>query len=95
MIFVKTESEQVLGHPAWKMGRITGTEISRDGLTRVVIISYKNSTESVFRTTRRSVRKIAVLHREGELPLVEQLNKAAHAADVHFMKIGQALKSRK
>ena len=85
VMFVKTESEQVLGQPVWRIGRIAEVEISRDGLIRTAIISYKNASEKVFRTTRRSVRKIAVLHHEGELELVQQLNQAARQTDIHHM----------
>jgi hypothetical protein len=48
---------------------------------RTVIIEYKNAQENKFRTTRRSVRKVAVLHREDELELVQELNAAAREAE--------------
>ena len=86
VIFLKTDKEQSLGDPVWKMGRIKELEISNDGLARTAIVEYKNATESVFRTTRRSVRKIAVLHREGDLELVQELNEASRRAGVHFMQ---------
>ena len=71
-----------VGEPIWRVGRVTEVELSdRDLQARVVIIEYKNSRESVFRTTRRSVRKVAVLHREDEVELVQQINAAARAAE--------------
>ena len=82
VLFLKTGDEQILGEPIWRVGRVTEVELSdRDLQARVVIIEYKNSRESVFRTTRRSVRKVAVLHREDEVELVQQINAAARAAE--------------
>ena len=87
VIFIK---EQTLGEPVWKMGRVRELEISRDRFPRVAIVEYRNATENVYRTTRRSVRKIAVLHREGDLELVEQLNEAAKVANIlFFMRTGR------
>ena len=85
VIFLKTDKDQTLGDPLWKMGRIQELETSSDGLARVAIIRYKNSGEAVFRTTRRSVRKLAVLHREGDLELVEELNIASKSVNTAFM----------
>lgn len=67
------------------MGRIREVEVSKDGVIRSVVIEYKNSTETVFRTTRRSARTVAVLHREGDLELVEELNEAARRAQLAFL----------
>ena len=67
------------------MGKIKELEFSVDGLARTAIVEYKNASESVFRTTRRSVRKIAVLHREGDLELVQELNEAARRSGIHFL----------
>ena len=86
VIFLKTDKEQSLGDPVWKMGKVKELEISTDGLARTAILEYKNATETVFRTTRRSVRKIAILHREGNLELVQELNEASRRVGVHFMK---------
>ena len=38
-------------------------------------------SENVFRETRRADRKVAVLHREDDLEMVQELNSAARAAD--------------
>lgn len=85
VIFLKSDADQVIGDPVWKMGKIKELELSNDGLARTAIIEYKNSSETVFRTTRRSVRKIAVLHREGELELVQELNEAARKSRVLYL----------
>ena len=96
VIFLKSDKDQTLGEPRWKMGRIKDVETSKDGLVRVVIIEYKNSTESIFRTTRRSARTIAVLHREGELEMIEELNEASRQANlVFFMFQGYGSKANK
>ena len=85
IIFLKSDKDQTFGEPVWKMGRVKELETSSDGLPRTAIVEYKNSTEAVFRTTRRSVRKIAVLHREGELELVEKLNEASRCSSVNYI----------
>ena len=85
VIFLKANKDQTFGTPVWKMGRIKEVEVSKDGVIRTVVIEYKNSTESIFRTTRRSARKVAVLHREGDLELVEELNEASRRAQIQFL----------
>lgn len=85
VIFTKEEKDRVLGEPVWRTGRISETVRSGDGKVRSVVIQYKNPNESVYRNTHRSVRKIAVLHKEGELELVEELNLAAKQANVSFL----------
>ena len=86
VIFLKHESDVVLGEPVWRLGRVVSGERSDDGTVRTVIIEYRNSTESTFRTTRRTVRRIAVLHKEGELELVELLNLASKISNVNYIK---------
>jgi len=85
VVFVRDQKDGIGGNSTWRMGRIQSVEKSQDGFVRTAIIEYKNASESVFRTTRRSVRKIAVLHREGDLELVDKLNKAAKLANTHFL----------
>lgn len=85
VIFLKSDKDQTLGDPVWKMGRVKELELSADGVARTAIVEYKNSTETVFRTTRRSVRKIAVLHREGDLDLVQELNEAARQMNISYI----------
>ncbi len=82
VVFQKKGTEQVLGSPIWTVGRISGIKSSdKDGNVREVDIEYKNSTENTFRYTHRAARSVAVLHREGDLDLMQELNAAARAAD--------------
>ena len=84
VIFLKMESEASFGEPVWRIGRIQDIEYSSDGVIRTVVISYKNSNEKTFRSTCRSVWKIAILHHEGDLELIEQLNAASKDAGILF-----------
>jgi hypothetical protein len=86
VIFTREESDHQLGSPVWRTGRIQSVERSADGEIRTVHIEYKNHSESVFRSTRRSVRKIAILHKEGDLELVEQLNIASKQANISYLR---------
>ena len=86
VIFMKHESDVKLGEPVWRLGRIQEIERSKDGVVRVALIEYKNATECVFRTTRRSVRRVAVLHKEGDLELIQELNQASKFANLMFQK---------
>ena len=86
VVFLKHESDVTLGEPVWRLGRVLNTERSKDGTVRTVIIEYRNASESTFRTTRRSVRRVAVLHKEGELELVETLNLAAKNSNVNYIQ---------
>ena len=84
VLFLKLESEASFGSPVWRLGRVEEVEYSLDGIIRTVVISYKNDGENNFRRTRRSARKIAVLHHEGDLELVEELNEASKLAGQQF-----------
>ena len=87
VIFLKSDAEYAIGNPVWKQGRIKEVERSeKDGLVRFVTIEYQNYNEEVWRTTRRSVRKVAVLHREGQLELVDWLNESSKLANQHFIR---------
>jgi len=87
VIFMKDEKDKVLGEPLWRTGRITSVVRSKDEKVRTIIIEYKNAKETVFRETRRSVRRVAVLHKEGDLELVEELNRASRQANISFLQI--------
>ena len=69
---------------SWRVGRIQSLGRSHDGKIRRVKIEYKNSTEKTLRVTERTVREIAVLHHEGDVVLVDELNAAA--ACVNFLQ---------
>ena len=85
VIFLRDESDFIkFGGSPWKIAKVKEVERSNDGLVRVVVLEYKNPNEKVFRTTRRTIRKVAVLKREGELDLVEELNEASKKMNVEF-----------
>jgi len=86
VIFQKRGGEQVLGSPIWTVGRVVEAEPSTmDGKVRDVTIEYKNPTEKVTRTTHRAARAVAVLHREEDLDLMQELNQAARMAESEYM----------
>ena len=86
IVLMLMNSEDIkLGGPIWKIARVQSIETShRDGLARVAICEYKNAGENVFRTTRRSVRKLAVIHQEDQLDVIQQLNEAALGSGVAY-----------
>ena len=84
VIFRKDENDNVMGSRVWRTGRVKELDESRDGISRSLVVEYKNSTESVFRTTRRSMRKVAVVHVEHELELIQELNDACKIAGTEF-----------
>jgi len=82
VLFLKETPEQHFGEPVWKIGRIIEAPVSKqDGVTRTVVIQYKNANERIFRTTTRAVRSLVVVHSEGELDIVQQVESAAVAAE--------------
>ena len=87
-MFSKTRSGSSSVRTIWRTGRVVQVENSTsDGIVRVVIFKYQNSGEQVFRLTRRSVRKIAIVYKEDQLELIDELNQAAKASDKHlYMK---------
>ena len=84
VIFLKEEKDVELGQPVWRTGRIASVEVGRDNIVRTVIIEYVHGNETTFRTTRRAVRRIAVLHAEDDLELYDELNEASKAANLAF-----------
>ena len=70
----------------WKLGRVNMVMKSKDGKIRKLRIEYKNENESVFRKTDRAAREVAVLHHEGDVVLVEQLNAAAKSANLMMIQ---------
>ena len=86
VMILKNSDEVKLGDPMWRLARVKEVETShRDGLVRVVTCEYRNSTETEFRTTRRSVRKLAVIYTEAELDISQELHIASCKADINFM----------
>ena len=85
VLFPRVGSEQAVGRPVWRLGRVVLAGASkRDGKVRKVEIEYKNSEEVVFRKTTRAVREIAVLHGENDLEIYEELNRAARDSDKSY-----------
>ena len=66
-LFLRTGAESKIGPNIWRIGRVVEIETSKDGLTRNVTLEYKNDiTDKTFKTTRRSIRTIALLLTEDE-----------------------------
>ena len=91
VIFVK--EEQKYGKPIWRTGRIVNLKDNPHGKYSVEI-EYKIGEDPramQLKTTWRATRSIAVLHREGEVELVDRLNEAAKSADINYI-LTQSLK---
>lgn len=84
VVFRKDENDNIMGSRVWRTGRIHELDESRDGSPRAVTIQYKNASETVFRYTRRSIRKVAVVHQEHDLELIQELNAACKEAENQF-----------
>ena len=84
VVFIKDKNE--LGGVTWRLGRVTSLEKGRDDITRRVTIEYKLEGERVFRTTRRSVRDVAVLCSEDDLDLPGALSEAQRQASVAYLR---------
>ena len=78
------KAEKKLGAGIWRMGRISKLSTSADGVSRVATIEYRSPEEKTFRETVRSLRAIAVVHRETELDIIQQLNGAAKDANTVY-----------
>ena len=84
VVFIKDRSE--LGGVTWRLGRVKTAETGRDNVTRRVEIEYKLEGEQVFRSTRRSVRDVAVLMHEDELDVAGLLSVAHRDANIQFLR---------
>ena len=74
VLFVKDESSLTSG--GYRYGMVESISRSDDGHIRSVTVRYRNSTETVDRTTIRAVRSLIVIHRIDELNIAEELGKA-------------------
>ena len=83
VVFIKDKTD--LGGLTWRLGRVKEIENGRDDVIRRVVLEYKIDGETVYRTTRRSVRDVAVVHREDELDLPGQLSEAQRRASIDFI----------
>ena len=61
----------------YQYGIVQGVNYSSDNVIRSVVVRYRNASESVDRTTTRSVRTIVVIHRVDELNIMQELGNAA------------------
>ena len=86
VVFLKSPAEMAVGEPVWRVGRVVDLVEGRTGNSRALTIEYRNSTEKTFRTTKVDSRQAAVLHHEGELDLVDQLNEASRVVNINFIK---------
>ena len=82
VVFLKCDKDVALGQSLWRLGRIVEVKVSADGAKRMLRIQYKHKKEKVFRDTWRTTRKIAIIHREGDLELIQELNSAAKIAAI-------------
>ena len=82
VVYLEKDKETALGKSLWRLGRVEEVIISKDNGRRMVNIGYRNASEETWRTTWRSARKLAILSREGDLEMVDELNKAAKEAAV-------------
>ena len=85
VLFPRDNKDRKLGEPSWRIGEVKTLEPDSDDKVRKVIIDYRNAKEKVLRQTRRSVRDIAILHRESDLELVDMLNIASKKANIAYI----------
>ena len=86
VLFVREEADGNFGDVRWRVGIVEEALKGSDGICRQLKIKYKNAGERVFRTTTRAIRRVALLHGEAELGLVDQLNEAARATNVDYTR---------
>ena len=88
-IAIFTREEQVYGKPVWRTGRVITLKDNPNGKYSVEL-EYRVGEDPramEVKTTWRATRSIAVVHKEGELELIDELNAAAKAADIHYIKV--------
>ena len=88
--FPRKTDDQHFGSPVYRLGRIIELHPSTDGICRSADIEYKNSTESTFRQTKRAVRTLAKVHREGELDVIQTLNEAVKEVEIAYNQFSEA-----
>ena len=84
VVFIKDRGE--LGTLTWRLGKVRDVEPGRDGVIRRVTVEYKLEGETVFRSTRRSTRDVAVLCHEDDLDLPGLLSEAQRRANVELIR---------
>ena len=86
VLFTQEESDGTFGDLRWRVGIVEEVIKGSDGICRQVRIRYRNAGERAFRTTKPAVRRVALLHSEAELCLVDELNAAAKATNVDYTR---------
>ena len=85
VLVLQNPDEARLGGQIWRIAKVSTVETSaKDGQVRVAVCEYRIPGEKGTRFTRRSVRKLAVLHSEDQLDCIQELNLAAKEADIAF-----------
>ena len=85
VLILKSSDEAKLGDHVWRIARVRTVETSsNDGRVRVAICEYRIPGEKDLRTTRRSVRKLAVIYSEDVLDTAQELNAASREANILF-----------
>ena len=79
-------ADGTFGDLRWRVGIVEEVIKGSDGICRQVRIRYRNAGERAFRTTKRAVRRVALLHSEAELCLVDELNAVAKATNVDYTR---------
>jgi len=82
VMMLLSDKEKKLGGSLWRIGRIRSLMWSADGLTRVAVLEYRNVNETKFRTTERALSSVAILHRDSNLDVIQELNRSAREADI-------------
>ena len=75
VLFLKSEREF---DQQYQYGIVVATYESKDGIIRVVEVSYQNSSENVKRSTKRSVRDLVVIHQYDEIGISKELEMLCH-----------------
>ena len=86
VVFLRDGKEAAVGATPWRVGRVRELELSSDGIVRTLVIEYSNGTESKLRTTRRSVRTVAVLDREDDGDISGQISGKIKDTSIHMFK---------
>ena len=84
VVFLRGKKDLAIGEPVWRIGRITELTPGRDGQCRRVVVEYRNADEEVFRNVVLDTRQVAILHKEGELELVDILNEASKENNILY-----------
>ena len=79
VLFTKNEGSVV---NTYQHGMVHEMELSRDGLTRKVVIKYRNSSENIDHFTTRAVRDLVLIHPVDEIHIIEELGNIATVSSV-------------